>query len=158
MKANISILNIKSKTITELVSNKSSDYISGWSPDSKSILFSSPVDNVDSYYYKNNRYFIINIDGSGLKEIAKDFDENISGLEWRKDGIYGTAYQKTLRKLYVIDPTNGRVTEVLDDPARIMGFTFSKIGNIVAFAGSDATHLTELYVANLDTKKDREDY
>ncbi|TFH37565.1 MAG: S9 family peptidase, partial [Bacteroidia bacterium] len=137
------------KKIEQLVRNTGSDGFTDWSPDSKSILFNSDVDNTTSNFYVNSRYFRINTDGSGLKELATGFDENLSGLTWTSNGIYCTAYQKTVRYLFILDPGNGKVKPVLTTPARISGFTISKNGNIIAFNGSEDESLPEIYLTDL---------
>lgn len=156
VKSDISILNLETKEITPLVVNRGTDRFLEWSPDSKSILFSSSVDDLSSYYYKNNRYFRIDTDGKNLKELAKDFDENLSGLVWKEKGIYGTANQKTERKLFLLDPNKGTVKKVLSEPARINSFTLSQNGDKIAFSASDAETLSEIFVSEMsqmDPKK-----
>lgn len=148
-KSDISILYADTKKIEQLVRNTGSDGFTDWSPDSKSILFNSDVDNTTSNFYVNSRYFRINTDGSGLKELATGFDENLSGLTWTSDGIYCTAYQKTVRYLFILDPGNGKVKPVLTTPARISGFTISRNGNIIAFNGSEDESLPEIYLTDL---------
>lgn len=148
VKSDISILNVETKEITTLVTNPGPDRFLAWSPDSKSILYSSSINDLSSYYYKNSRYFRINVDGNNIKELAKDFNENLSGLTWREKGIYATAYQKTERKLFVMNPDNGSVKTVLTEPSRINSFSISLNGRI-AFSAADANMLSEIYISDL---------
>ncbi|MGC9343684.1 MAG: S9 family peptidase [Bacteroidales bacterium] len=148
-KSDISILYPDTKEIVELVANPGSDGIIDWSPDSRSLLYYSDVDDTTSNYYMNSRYFRIDIDGNKMKELGKDFDENLSGLEWTESGIYATAYQKTVRPLLIMDPDNGKVKEVLDRPARIYGFTISDDGKTLAFIGASDETLPEIYKIDL---------
>jgi dipeptidyl aminopeptidase/acylaminoacyl peptidase len=96
----------------------------------------------------NSRYFRIDIDGSNKKEIGKEFDENLSGLSWTKKGIYCTAYQKTVRHLYIMDPVKGTVKPVLTQPARIYSFTISESGEKMAIMGANDETLTEIYLTD----------
>ena len=148
-KSDISILYLGTKKIVPLVTNPSYDGLIDWSPDSKSILYGSSVDDTTSNYYLNDRYFRVNIDGSKNKELAADFDENLSWLTWTENGIYAVAYQKTVRHLFLMDPKNGNIEPLLTTPARIYGFTLSKAGDKMALFGTEDESLTEIYLSDL---------
>ncbi len=110
-KSDISILYVDSKDILPLVKNPSYDGFIDWSPDSRSILYGSSMNDTTSNYYLNDRYFRIGIDGSKNKELGADFDENLSWLTWTNNGIYAVAYQKTVRHLFRMDPDKGKLKE-----------------------------------------------
>jgi dipeptidyl aminopeptidase/acylaminoacyl peptidase len=152
-KSDISILYPDTKKIVKLVSNTGADGFIDWSPDSKSILYTSDVDNTTSNYYMNSRYFRIDIDGKNMKELGKDFDENLSGMTWTDKGIYATAYQKTLRPLFLMNPANGKVEEIREEPSRIFGLSISKDGSTIAFMGAGDNSLREIYLASLGDSK-----
>jgi dipeptidyl aminopeptidase/acylaminoacyl peptidase len=155
-KSDISIIDMETKNISKLVQNKGTDRCIAWSPDSKSILFSSSVDDLTSYYYKNSRYFRIDTDGKNQKELATDFDENLSGMTWVDKGIYATAYQKTDRRLFLLNPDKGSVKAVLSNPSRINSFSISHSGERIAFSAADAETLSEIFIsdlANISPKK-----
>ena len=153
LKSDISILYTDTKEIVTLVANKGSDGFIDWSPDSKSILYSSDVDNTTSNFYTNSRYFRIDINGKNNIELGKEFDENLSGLKWTAEGIYATAFQKTLRPLFLMNPANGKVRKVLESPPRIYGLSISQDGKKMALSGSEDESLTEVFIYNLDTNK-----
>ncbi|MGD9329022.1 MAG: DPP IV N-terminal domain-containing protein, partial [Cyclobacteriaceae bacterium] len=90
-KSDISIYDFETESYSELVTNPSADAFADWSPDGKSILYYSHVDDTTSYYYLNERMFSIGIDGKNNKELGTDFNENISQLQWKTNGIYGVA-------------------------------------------------------------------
>lgn len=148
-KSDISLLHLDTKETITLVANPGSDRFIDWSPNGKMILYSSAVTDTSSNYYMNNRYFRINIDGTDILELAKDFDENLSGLKWTEEGIYATAYQKTVRPLFLMDPENGGVSQVIGRPARIYGFTISDDGSKMAFAGNEDDGLREIFLLDL---------
>ena len=152
-KSDISILYADTKKIVTLVENSGSDGFIDWSPDSRSILYSSDVDNTTSNYYMNSRYFRIDIDGKNIKELGKEFDENLSGLKWTRNGIYATAYQKTLRPLFLMNPDNGEIRKVLESPARIYGFSISRNGTKMAFTGTEDDSLSEVYINDLNNNE-----
>ncbi len=148
-KADISILYVGTRKIVPLVQNPAGDFFIDWSPDGKSILYTSDVDDTTSNYYLNSRYFRIDIDGSNNKELAAGFDENLSSLNWTKKGIYCTAYQKTVRPLFLMDPDKGSVKTILTTPARIYAFTLSKAGEKMAIMGVNDESLIEIFLTDL---------
>lgn len=150
--ADISIYDIPSKTLTTLVENPSYDGLVGWSPDGKSILYQSSLEDTTSNYYLNGKLFRINTDGSGNTQLAKDFDEDINGLQWNSKGIFALAWQKTKRSLIKIDPKNGKVNIISEGPERIWNYSFSKDAEKLALTGENDTDLTELYYAGYPLK------
>lgn len=147
-KADISIFDIESKTHKILVNNLSYDELISWSPDGESILYRTSLDDSTSNYYLNSNYFIINIDGTNNKQLAKNFDENLSGLQWNKHGIFATAWQKTNRPLVKINPKNGDLKILSSNLKRIWGYSFSKDGNHLAYTGTNDNNLTEIYYSD----------
>lgn len=148
-KSDISILHLDTKQTVELVSNPGSDGLIGWSPDSRSILYRSDVNDTTSNYYVNSRYFSMDVDGTNHRELGFDFDENLSGLEWTDQGIYATAFQKTTRPLFLMNPLDGQPIEIYNVPPRIYGFTISDDGRRMAFSGEEDDGLMEVYLLDL---------
>ncbi|MFN7115805.1 MAG: S9 family peptidase [Saprospiraceae bacterium] len=151
-KADIMLLDVMDKKITPLVQNLGGDFLAAWSPDSRRILFTSSVNDTISNYYKNNKLFWIDVkDGGKPTQLAKDFDENIGGTVWTNDGIYFSAWQRTKRPLFRIDPVSGQVKNV-NLPLELLGaYTFSKDGKTMAYTASGASTLSEVFKITLAT-------
>ncbi|MEQ8417724.1 MAG: S9 family peptidase [Imperialibacter sp.] len=147
MKSDISILDVATKKVTPLVKNKSSDGLEAWSPDGQWILYSSYLTDTTSNFYKNEKLFRIKLDGSENTQLAKSFDENLGSLEWNSQGIFGIAYQKTVRRIFFIDPDNGKFKPIFTSPARIYGMSFTGDGEVVAFSGTEDNSPTEIYTS-----------
>lgn len=128
------------------MSNKGSDRFIDWSPDSKSVLYSSDVDDTKSNYYLNSRYFRIDVDGKHITELGKDFDENLGSMTWTDKGIYATAYQKTLRPIFLLNPDNGKVEKLIDSPSRIYSLSATDDGKKIACTGEADNLLSEIYI------------
>lgn len=143
--ADISIYDVESETHSVLVQNNSFDGIQIFSPDSKSLLYSTHLDNRTSNYYLNNNLFRIDLDGTNNVQLAADFDENINWLDWKPTGIFGVAWQKTNRHLVRIDPQSGETTILSETPARITSLSMSADGKSYAFTGNTNNDLTEVY-------------
>ncbi|UCD61485.1 MAG: S9 family peptidase [Flavobacteriaceae bacterium] len=144
-KADISIFDIATKTYKNLVNNTSYDGLVDWSPEGDAILYQSNLKDSTSNYYLNRKLFRINTDGTQNKQLASDFDENIYGLKWTPNGIFGIAWQKTLRPVIRINPVNGKTKVMAVNAERIWNFSFSKDGEKMAYAASNNNDITEIY-------------
>jgi dipeptidyl aminopeptidase/acylaminoacyl peptidase len=151
-KADISIYDFSSKSFTTLIENPSYDGLVCWSPDGKSILYSSSLTDSTSNYYLNEKYFRINVDGTGNQQLAKSFDEDIYGVKWNKQGIFGIAWQKTNRPMVKIDPKKGGVIELSSNLKRIWNFSFSDDGKKVAYTGRGDNDLNEVFKSDFQFK------
>jgi dipeptidyl aminopeptidase/acylaminoacyl peptidase len=154
-KSDISIYYIQSKSHKILIDNPSFDGIVDWSPDGKSILYASHLSDSTSNYYLNNHLFRINLDGSDNQQLAKDFDENISRLQWNNNGIFGIAWQKTQRPMIKINPETGKTTILANNLQRTWDLTFSDDTKHVAYTGLDDNDLSEIYWSDYPLKTAR---
>ena len=151
-KSDISIYDIQSKNHETLVANPSFDGLVDWSPDGKSILYSTDLSDSTSNFYLNRHLYRINLDGSDNHQLAKDFDENISRLQWNSAGIFGIAWQKTKRPTIKINPETGNTTILDIDLQRIWDLSFSDDAKHMAYAGLDDNNLTEIYKSEYPLK------
>ncbi len=147
-KSDISILDVASKKITPFVSNPSGDGLIDWSPDGQSILYTSSLDNTTSNYYENTRLFIKKLGDTSSREIAQDFDEDINGIEWTSKGIFFTAWQKTERGIFLMNPQNGQTRRVINTPEQAFGYTLTKDGKKMALSGQYNNSLGEIFTCN----------
>lgn len=151
--ADISVFDVASGTHRVLVANPSSDAFLDWSPDSRSIVYQTNLADTTSYYYKNDQLYRIDLDGANNRRLAEGFDENINGLHWIRGGIFGTAWQGTVRRIVKIDPETGR-TRVLGAKAdRVYDLSFDRSGSRAAYAGRNDATLGEIYLGDTDFAK-----
>ena len=146
--SDISILDIKSKEINQLVSNESFDGVYDWSPDSKSIVYATSLDDTTSNYYKNGFIYRIDIDGSNNKRLAGDFNEDIGGITWTENGLLAVAWQKTERKMLRIDENTGDTDIIPSKVDLIWGYDISNDGKTIAFTGRMHNEMTEVYITD----------
>ncbi len=151
-KADISIYDIQSGNLKSLVNNKSYDGLVSWSPDGKSILYQTSLNDSTSNYYRNGKLFRIDVDGSNNTQLAKDFDEDLSGLYWNEQGIFGVAWQKTERPMVRINPKTGKITLLPLDLERVWSYSFSDDGKKIALYGVKDKQLSEIYTASYPLK------
>ncbi len=149
MVSDIGLLDVDKKTWEVLVNYSGSDFSLNWSPDSKSILYYTTLNDLNSNYYSKGHFFIISIDSKVQKEIAKDFDEELEGLTWTKNGIYAIAQQRTKANLFLIDPSKNSIETLSETPDRVYEFSISSDGTALAFLGEDDLSLKEIYHSSL---------
>ncbi len=153
MKSDVSIVEIASKKISAVASNKSSDRLEDWSPNGKEILYSTNLDDSVSNFYMNSKLYAVNLESNVTRQLAKDLDENIGGLDWLPSGIYGTIWNKTRRLIYKIDPRTGAHAVFLSTPEQIYGTAFSESGDKLAFTARNGDQLLEAFVTNVASPK-----
>lgn len=148
--ADISVYDPESETLTSIVNNPSYDGLIDWSPNSEAILYESNVDDTDSNFYLNSRYFIIDTNTKKTKEVATDFDENVNNLKWHEQGIFGLAFEKTRRNFVRLNPDDGTVNFIKTPNERI--YNLSLGNNQIAYTAANDDSLTEVFITDFQFK------
>ena len=151
-RADITLVEPGTKKFTHLITNPGPDVFGKWSPDGKKFIYTSSLNDTVSNYYKNNRLFIYDMDKHNSTELAKNFDEDKSIVDWNAKGIYFTASQKTKSFLYRIDPSDGALSKVKVDADIIGATSFSKDGQSIAVSARTYAGLNEIFLLNDDSK------
>lgn len=143
--ADIVLMNVDTKEMTTVVKNPTGDFFNSWSPDGSALVYGSEVNDSTTNFFKNNRLFIYNIGAKTSLEIAKDIDETKSVVDWNKSGLFLSAFQKTKRKLYMVDTKTG-TTNALELPLELpAGVSFSKNSDAAALSGRSYTGINEIF-------------
>ena len=147
-KSDISILDMESGEITKLVTQPGSDAGPMWSPDGRTILFSTKMG--DDRYYTNSELARVPAGGGEITVLSEGFDENLSPVVWTADGVYFLASEKVYRRLYLMDPENGGVKKIASEPENIYSLSVAENSRTAALYGFDRTTLVEIYMTSLD--------
>lgn len=137
---------------TALVTQPGPDSSPRWSPDGRSIAFSTAMGD-PRFFHANRKLAIVAASGGAPRSVTEAFDENASPVTWRKDGLYFTGLIKTASHLFRVDPAAAgaaapAITRVsAPDDLAIDGVSLSADGTRVAFAAAGAKSLPEIYVA-----------
>ncbi len=141
----ISLVDVASGTVTPLVTQPGDDGGLAWSPDGRWLVYTSSLGDTTSNYYRNGHLMKIATSGGAPTELAADLDEWKSGAEWTPTGLYVTAWQKTERHVFMVDPNTGWTRPFATTPRNIWDLSFSADGQTVAFTADAPTTLTEIY-------------
>ena len=147
--SDIYLVNLANDAVTKLVSQPGPDSNPRWSPDGKQIVFTSAMGNM-TYFASNSRLAVVSAEGGTPRSITDSFDESANLLEWRPDGVYFAALQKTASHLFRVDPVSGRVTRVSGPNSLMAGsFSLTRDGRQMAFTAGSPTSLNEVFVSDV---------
>jgi dipeptidyl aminopeptidase/acylaminoacyl peptidase len=144
--SDIYVLNLADDTTRKIVSQEGPDSGPRWSPDGKQIAFSSVMGRMPAFA-TNNRLAIVSVEGGTPRSLTDGFDENAGLLDWKADGIYFTALQKTTAHLFRLDPATSRIVRITGPDNLIGGSaSLSRDAKLLAFTASSPTSLSEVFV------------
>ena len=127
---------------TEFVSNTSPR----WSPDGRWIAFTCSHGRGEE-----DDVCVIPAAGGEVRNLTAAWDLDPRSVTWAQDSrsIYFNADTRGNVHLFAASLAGGAVRQVTAGERQLSGFSVSRDGRTVAYAASDVTHPTELYVAPL---------
>jgi dipeptidyl aminopeptidase/acylaminoacyl peptidase len=119
-----------------------------WSPDGKSIAFVCSKGRGEQ-----NDICVIPSAGGTARNLTGTWDLDPSAPAWSRDGatLSFIADVRCNAHLFSVPATGGPVRQVTQGERQLRGFSRSADGKSLAYASSDVTRPTELYVATLAT-------
>ncbi|MGI8598609.1 MAG: prolyl oligopeptidase family serine peptidase [Chitinophagaceae bacterium] len=143
--SDIVVIDVDSKQMTTLVNTPTGDFIERWSPDGRSLVYGSSVDDSTTFYFKNNRLFVYDMQSKASREIAQDIDENKYVVDWNNKGLFLSALERTKQKIFSVDTKTGE-TKAVNIPLDLVGgVSFSKNTDNIAVSGRSYAGLNEIY-------------
>ena len=143
--ANISVISLEDKEVELLVDREGPDSRPRWSPDGKSILFSTSQQDLSSFFYLNRELAVVSAEGGDVRVLTKAFDEDPSGAVWNSSGIFFAAYQQTVRRLFRLDPANGTTAADSRFKGSVSAFHFADDPKTLVIQSDSADSLPELF-------------
>ena len=146
-------LDVASGALTPLTSRNGPDGGAAISPDGRTIAFTG-YDDVGKGF-DQGRLYLMNRDGSGVREIARGLDRGVDHIEWSGNGALVVGYEEGGGKRVSRVTLDGRVTPLatgvvgsgLDRPYAGGDFSISRSGAI-AFTSGDAAHPADVSIAS----------
>src|SRR5437016_3345745 len=147
--SDIYLLKLSDDSVKKVVDQPGPDNNPRFSPDGKHIVFSSAMGD-KLYFASNSRLAVVSVEGSKPRSITDSFDESPGLIEWKADGIYFVAQQKTPSHLFRVDPASGKITRI-SAPDNLMAgaFSLTRAGDRTAFLAGSPTSMNEVFVSDM---------
>jgi dipeptidyl aminopeptidase/acylaminoacyl peptidase len=121
-----------------------------WSPDSKKILFIGRAERT-----KNARLMLIDVAGGAPQNLTNGWQYEPASAEFLPNGeILMSADIGGRTALFTVVTKTGAMRETIGGHRVIRGFTHDEKASQVAFVATSVNRPTELYIADLDSRKD----
>jgi dipeptidyl aminopeptidase/acylaminoacyl peptidase len=160
--ADIYVLNLANNGVKKIVSQPGPDTKPHWSPDGKQIVFQSAMGK-PLFFHTNSRIAVAPADGGTPRSLTDNFDESPTLIDWKPDGIYFWALQKTASHLFRVNADDARSankraqtlasarTRRITRPDDLMagGFSLARDGRKMAFTAGSPTSLSEVFLADV---------
>jgi dipeptidyl aminopeptidase/acylaminoacyl peptidase len=146
VKADVAMVEVATGKLDTLVRNASSDFFETWNPDGTQFVYNTFLNDTTTFFYKNNRFMVMDMATRKSTEIATSIDEDKQLMDWNSRGIFMSALKKMKAGLYQVDPKTGAATELntgMDVPGRC---SFSEDGSRVAITGRNFDQLSEVWI------------
>ena len=152
--SDIQSLDVASDHLTALTSRNGPDQNAIFSPDGRQIAFTGFDDRGKAF--DQGHLYVMNRDGSGMRQIAANFDRGVDHIEWAPGGnTLVVGYEEEGGKRVSRITFDGRVTPLattvvgpgLDRPYAGGDFSIAKTG-AVAFTTGDPLHPSDVAIAS----------
>jgi dipeptidyl aminopeptidase/acylaminoacyl peptidase len=145
--SDIYVLTLADNSVKKVVDQPGPDRGPQWSPDGKWIVFTSAMQN-PKYFHANSRLAVVPAEGGAVRSITDSFDESPNLVEWKGDGVYFIALQRTAAHVFRADPQTGGISRVSTSPAGY-GLSLTADGKRAALTISDDKQLNEVYATDV---------
>ena len=111
-------------TLTQVTTNKGSDANPAWSPDGKTIAYTTTVEP-EKFWYATDHLAVIDAAGGGTARLlTKNYDRMISSPEFASDGkaIFFTAADRGNRPLMKVNVRSGTLETITEGDVSVRGF------------------------------------
>lgn len=144
--ADIFVVSVQGGAPRRLTTANGSEGDLQWSPDSKTLTFTSAASRTSS-----QRLYMVPVTGGRPVNLLGNWQYEPGDYWWTPDGrIMLSAAIGGRTALFRLEPSTKQMTEVIGGRRRINGFSTDEKHTRVAFVATSVTSPTELYIANTD--------
>lgn len=158
LNSDLSILDLATREIRDLVTQPGLDLSPRFSPDGNWIAFVSMGGKAD--WIGNYFVYVVRPDGTGLRNASEAYDERVGEpLVWSRDGtrIYFLGYERADERVWALDVASGNVRPAssFDDGKEVSAFDLSRDGHLLMAASAPDMPAEVFQVSSeaRDTKK-----
>jgi dipeptidyl aminopeptidase/acylaminoacyl peptidase len=137
------LVGVADKRVRRIVDWAGTDNDPHWSPQGDRIAFVTSA-NVETYY-GNDEIALVSPDGGEPVAITRSFDEDPNLIDWRQDGIYFSASQKTERHLFRMQPDGGGLGRLSSEGWVVGDVAIAAAAPRVALVADRFDRFTEVY-------------
>jgi dipeptidyl aminopeptidase/acylaminoacyl peptidase len=140
------LVNVADGSVRPLPTGFAQSSSPAWSPDGRTVAFVCSKGRG-----MENDVCVVAATGGTARNLTADWNLDPNNPSWSPDGstIYFNAEIKGNMHLFAVPSAGGPVRQMTSGERQLRGFTFSEDRRALAYAASDITHGTELYIANL---------
>lgn len=142
-------INVADRTLRQLTHTVNAEYRPRWSPDGKSISYQGTRRGLTSSEttMEDTHIWLIDVDGSGRRELGRLIDNRQGPPEWSPDGsaIYFTVQDRGHVRLYRLPVTGGPPEVIISDAGAVTSWSVGK-GHAIAYALHSPQDLPQLYL------------
>lgn len=153
-------VDLMSGNITRYTNNFGTVYQPAWSPDGKYIDFLATLNKVSTNDSpaENTQLYIIACGDKSVRCLThfsdQIFDRKIEQISWhpQANGIYFTAGSEGTTAIYKVGINGEEAEHVEGEDCHILEYTINQAGSTICFISTDTTHLTEIFLHDVNTK------
>lgn len=146
----------RDNAVTKVVALEGPDSDPQFSPDGTELIFQSSLAQ-PYFFYANDHIARVRVADvltkpatkpADVEDLTGGFDEDVTLLDWSKQGVFFRALQKTTSHLFRLDPQSKKITRLTTaDPFFLNDVSFDHDFRTMAYTAADATHVSEVFVA-----------
>lgn len=146
--ADLYVVAVADKSVRRIVDWAGTDRDPHWSPGGERIGFvtSGGIDT----YYGNDEIALVSPEGGAPVVVTGGFDEDCNLVDWRRDGLYFTASQKTERHLFRMKPDGSALSKLSGEGFVIGAVAFASSAPRIALTADRFDRFTEVYTSAIE--------
>jgi dipeptidyl aminopeptidase/acylaminoacyl peptidase len=154
MHTDIWTVSVKTGEIRRITATKGAEYNPVWSPKGAMITYTARTrpNTSNESTPEDAHVWVINADGTGAKDLTREFDRACGAPQWTQDGgkLLFTAGDRGRTMIYSVSQEGGRVAPITSGNKSISALSVAEKADQMAYLSSSPTDPGELYTSSLN--------